>query len=175
MNSKLPCLAVLCVSLAGCVQPTGPVHSSSAATSERAPRSSAVREEADHRLFHLSTSVEAGRSMVTGSFNVVQLSVTNHEREPVTLGFGSGCQLLYVVYDLHGNQVSSSFGCTAFPTQLTIGARETVRQTTTWEPERYDYGQHAYVPLPAGLYRMHAYISEHGYESPPFMVRLVEH
>jgi hypothetical protein len=112
--------------------------------------------------------------MVTGSLNFFQLSVTNHEQEPVTIGFTGGCQLVYVVYDLHGDQVSSAIGCITFPTALTIGAKETVLENTAWRPTRYDYNQHAYVPLPAGLYRMHAYIYEHGYYSPPFMVRVRE-
>jgi hypothetical protein len=108
--------------------------------------------------------------MVTGSLNFFQLSVTNHEREPVTLGFAGTTQLVYVVYDLHGNQVSSAWGTFAFPTALTIGAGETVLEDTAWRPQRYDYSLHAYVPLSAGLYRMQAYIYEHGYYSPPFMV-----
>ena len=176
MSRKLRNVAALCVTLAsaGCMQITEPIHRPLAPIHASALRQSASRAEAPLRLPRLSTSAEVGeRSIVTGSLLNIVLSVTNHQREPVTLSFAATCQLLFVVYDQHGTRVSENWGCATFPTTLTLGPRETVRRTSVWLAARYNYAQGGYVPLPAGTYRIHAYISGHGYQSPPFVLRLL--
>lgn len=155
MRARFRKIAALFVSFAfaGCSQPTEPIHSP-------APR--------------LSTAVEVSPpSMVTGSVVTVTLSVTNHGRGPVTLEFGSACQLLYVVYDQRGIQVSDGWVCATIPTELTLEAGETKRQADMWRAARYDYGQRAYVPLPPGPYQIQAYLTDHGYLSEPFVVQLL--
>jgi hypothetical protein len=123
----------------------------------------------------LSTAVEVSPpTMVTGSLVTVTLAVTNHERRPVTLQFGSACQLLYVVHDQHGIPVSDDWACAAVLTELTLQAGETRRQESAWRAARYDYDQHVYLPLPPGPYQIQAYLPGHGYLSQPFVVQLLE-
>jgi len=142
------------LAIAGCLQPTEPILS-------QTPR--------------LSTTAEVSpQAVITGSLVNVTLSVTNHESHTVTLGFRSTCQLLYVVHDWRGIKVSEEFLCGAMQTGLTLKAGETRRQTSVWRAARYDYGQHAYVPLTPGLYRIQATLAEHGYLSRPFVVKLLE-
>ncbi len=176
MNSKYHVLVALSISLASasCTQPTEPIHSTFSPTRQGTPRPAEARAEAALRIPRLSTSVEFVRTMVTGSYATAVLSVTNHERESVTLRFNDSCQLLYVVYDRHGTQVSEGWSCFFFGSTLTLGPGETVEKRLAWRAARYDEGQHGYVPLPTGPYRMHAYLKKFGYMSPPFVVRLVE-
>lgn len=158
----------------GCLQTTEPMPGEQVRQSART--ASSTQAKAAHLVPHLSTSVEAEpRRIVTGTLATITLSITNHEREPVTLHFGSGCQLLFNVYDLHGNQVSETWVCGYFPTTLTLEGGETLRRRTSgWLAARFDWSRLAYVPLPAGPYRVHAFVSGHGYLSPPFVVQLLE-
>lgn len=166
----------LCLAVAGCLQITKPIHSVAPA-GQTASRSVAAATEDMSGLPRLKTSVEVSeRSIVTGSFTPIVLSITNLGREPVTLGFGATCQLLFVVYDRHGTQVSPTWTCGFMPTTLTLEAGETVSQTDGWLAATYDHSQGPYgtdVPLPPGPYRIQAYVSEHGYLSAPRVVRLV--
>jgi len=156
MRSRFRRIAALFVSFAfaGCSQPTEPIHSP-------APR--------------LSTAVEVSPpALVTGSIVNVTLSVTNHGRGPVTLEFGSACQLLYIVHDQRGVEVSPGWMCAGMETELTLKAGETRRKESVWRAARYDYDQHVYVPLPPGPYQVQAYLTGHGYLSQPFVVELLE-
>lgn len=160
MSSRFRKIAALFVGLAfaGCSQPTEVIDS-----------------PAPPPTPHLSTAVEVSPpTMVTGSLVAVTLSVTNHERRTVTLGFGSGCQVLFVVYDRRGIRVSEDVACTAMGSALALNAGETRRYESVWRAVRYDYGQDAYVPLPPGPYRFRAYIVGHGYLSQPFVVQVLE-
>ena len=175
MIPRLRVLIALSLSLVfgGCVQSTEPFQLPVEQARESARTLSPVRSHAVQLGPRLRTSVEVTpRRFVTGSLVTLNLSVTNHEREPVTLHFGATCQLLFIVYDRHGAQVSESWICGFFPTTLSLGAGETVRRTEGWLAAHYDYSQHADVPLPPGPYRIHAYLPEHGYLSPPFVVQV---
>lgn len=158
------------LALAGCLQTTTPPPSANRSDL----RSSAGPTKSAPALLHLSTSVElSSRTVTGGDVSAIVVSVTNDERESVTLRFADTCQLLHAVYDRHGNEVPQQWGCFYVPTSLTIGPGETVRQQRWLFTSRWDDRLHAYVPLPPGPYRVHAYLKRYGYSSPPAIVRIV--
>jgi len=176
MSSTMPWAAALCVSIAlsGCVQPTEPNPSARPLARQGAPEPGEAKTAASGRAPRLSTSVEFVRTLVTGDTATAVLFVTNHEKESVTLRFPHSCQLLYVVYDRHGTEVSLGWSCWTFGSTLTLEPGKTVQRRLKWRAVRWDDSQYGYVPLPTGPYRMHAYLDKWGYMSPPFAVRLVE-
>ncbi len=188
MASKFRSVIALSVGLAsaGCMQATAP-RPPLAREDFRSPPGPSVRQL--QRTPRMSTGVEFGRTLVTGSLATITLTLTNHEREAITLLFPTGCQLLYHVYDQHGNRVDEGWGCVFFPSWLTIEPGVTARQQMPFVAAQYDYSRQAYVPLPPGPYRIRAYLDRHYYESqsfeacwdyegcfwsPPFVVRLLE-
>jgi hypothetical protein len=182
LTATLRNFAALLVGLAftGCTQTVEPFRSSVTQTGPdarlRAPVASA------RGVPHLSTSVEVEeRSYATGNNVPLVLSVSNHERIPVTIP-ALGCALLYVVYDQRGTQVSGGFVCgnDVFPV-ITLNAGETVQRKMEWLASTYYYDDGlVFVPLPPGTYRIHAYLvplsplSWDTYLSTPHVVRLLE-
>jgi len=185
MSPKLCVIAALSavVTLLGCMELTGPpLQPVPARTRSRDVVQSTHQVGAATDRLRLTTRVRASeRFMVTGDLAHLVLSVTSHEREPVTLGFPHSCQLLYVVYDWRGTEVSEGYGCLTFPSDLTLRPGETVEQRASWRAKRYDERLRTYVPLPPGRYRIHAFLDRHwpeswsrvGYLSPPFVMRLL--
>jgi hypothetical protein len=175
MNPGLRSFAALsvCVAFAGCMQTTEPLRPPPPADPQGYASPSMAGGRAQRGPFHLSTSVEMERSMVTGGVADVVLSVTSHEREPVTLRFHDSCQLEFVAYDRGGIRVDEGWSCFFFGSTLTLAPGQTVRQSKQFRAARYDEQLHAYVPLPTGTYRFHALLNGLGYYSPPLVVRLV--
>jgi len=176
MSSRSMGAAALCaiILLSGCVQPTEPTPSARRIARRGDPAPVAADAAAFGRTPRLRTAVVFVRTLVTGDTATATLSVTNHEKETVTLRFPHSCQLFYVVYDRHGTQVSEGWTCWTFGSQLTLGPGETAQERFLWRAVRWDNSQYGYVPLPTGPYRMHAYLIRYGYMSPPFVVKLVE-
>lgn len=162
-----------CVVLSGCRPSTGP---SLAALSPvtLAARSGDPWPQNAQRAPRLTTRVSSTENTaLSGSDIPLVLSVTNHEYRAVTLYFASGCHLLHEVRDSSGVRVSPSWGCTDFPTSLTLGPGETQESAHTWRAARYDYHLGAYVPLPAGRYEVRAFLAGRDrYESQPFALWL---
>lgn len=171
---------LLGLALTGCTQTMEPFH---APTAQAHPDARLrARITSARAVSHLRTSVKVGeRSNATGGIVPLVISVTSHERVPVNIP-SLGCALLYVVYDEHGTQVSESFTCGYdVPPPFTLLAGETVLRRMEWlaATHRYESGVLIEVPLPPGLYRVHAYLIPwwplpwDTYLSAPSVVRLV--
>jgi hypothetical protein len=135
-----------------------------------------------NEIAHVTTSVRVlERSGAPGSTFHLLLSVTNHEHHAISLPY-AGCSFLYVVYDQDGTVVSPGFTCGyAVFDPLILQAGETLKKDMVWEAATYYYDNGVVtVPLPPGLYRVHAYYTPNwplpwdSYLSPPSVVRLVE-
>jgi hypothetical protein len=166
--------------LASCMQVTEPFQARVAQSPLGAHPTEAVASA--NEIAQVTTSVRVlERSGAPGSTFHLMLSVTNHERHPVSLP-SAGCSFLYIVYDESGTQVSPGFTCGyAMFDPLILQAGETLKKEMVWEATTYYYDNGAVtVPLPPGLYQVHAYYTPNWplawdtYLSPPSVVRLVE-
>lgn len=99
------------------------------------------------RLLPLSSGLELGIAVSPARIQVgdsarVTVTLTNRTDAPVTLHFGSGCQLHYEVTTLAGDPVPPQGGgymCTAALTTLSLEPGETETQHFRWTHTRYDY------------------------------------
>jgi hypothetical protein len=131
---------------------------------------------AGSRPYHIETRVRAAsHTMEAGSEVELTLSVTNHERNAITLYFASGCKLLFVVRDEDGKPANSSWFCAAIPSHLTLQPNQTLEKKTSWRAARFVYvpdGSH-YEPLPPGRYIARAYLANRAmYLSAPCVLNV---
>ena len=85
--------------------------------------------------------------------SVFTVTVRNTAAHPITIEFGSGCQIGYQVLDL-SDDVVSPFGvlCTAAITYLTLEAGASETRTFEWTAHRPQSSDD--TPLPPGEYRV---------------------
>ena len=145
----------------GCLQPTAPFSRSP--TTRPAGRSAIEAAQGAPQRHHLKTSVSVTpRAIPTGSGASIVVSLTNLGKEPDTLSFPTGCQLLFRVYNSDHQSVGPVFVCTFSPTTLRLAAGEVVQTTYEW----------GVPPLPPGRYQVFADAQVLPL-SPPFTVRLL--
>lgn len=93
----------------------------------------------------------------------IRMRLTNTNPVPVTLEFGTGCQILYYIENAAGEVVEPQGGgwfCAAVLTRQRLRAGETTEQTSLWfaQRTRFEPGRWEPIrePLPPGEYRVYA-------------------
>lgn len=169
-QQAIPAAILIGIAVAGCLDsaaPTRPPESHTRALDSR------NRVEARPDTLRLVTRVESiERFARTGTGIELWLSVTSHERDPITLRFMDSCQLIPVVYGPHGDDVTVPPSCFFFGAPLTLEPGQTVFRRAYWSTNRYDPISRTEVSLLPGNYRVHASVKGYGYLSPPVVVHL---
>jgi len=127
----------------------------------------------------VQTSASVSRTSIEpGQETELTVTLANPTSEPVTLHFGSGCQVVAYVTDHAGTVIAPAGGgwvCVAVLTQLTLGPGETKTYTWGWAGGSDFASQLSQAGSePPGNYYFYATMAaaEGTYDTPKFLVTL---
>ena len=106
----------------------------------------------------LRLEVSVDRAVITsGDTANIQVSLTNTRSEPVTLHFGSTCQLVFEVENAAGQRVYpvGGWGCGMALTELSIKSGETRKMEAKWVTGGSPNPDEGRDPFPSGQYQVY--------------------